>query len=153
MIKIGKFGIPVLTHTGFWPWKSKTCDPIHWDEVLVDFPNLVVIAAHLGVGWQNVLNQMGATKPNLATDFSGWQIHAQRRYREFCEALRQALDYFGPQRVLFGTDGPFYRMALSNKDYIQIIKDLPDKAPEGLNFTEDEVETMLGKGAAALLRL
>jgi len=153
LAKINELGVPVLTHSGFWPWKSKTCDPIHWDDILVDFPNLVVIAAHLGRGWQNVLNEMGVSKFNLFTDFSGWQVVAQQHYGEFCENLRQVLNYFGTARVLFGTDGPFLRMLMTNKDYVQLIRDLPDKSPEGISFTKDEVDSMLGKGAAALFGL
>ena len=151
LAKVSEFGIPVLIHSGVWIGKSKYCDPIYCDNILIDFPNLTIIAAHLGRGWQNVLFEMGAHKPNLATDFSGWQISAQRSYRAFCENLRNALDSFGRNRVFFGTDGPFYRPAMSNKDFVQLIKELPEKAPEGLHFTEEEIEAVLGGSAARIL--
>jgi predicted TIM-barrel fold metal-dependent hydrolase len=151
LAKISELGVPVLTHSGFWPHKSKYCDPIYFDDILVDFPNLNIIFAHLGRGWQNVLFEMGLHRHNAATDFSGWQIVAQMHYPIFCQNLRYTIDCFGPGRVLFGTDGPFYRPAMSNKDYIQLIKDLPQNAPDGITFTEEEVEAILGGAAAGML--
>jgi len=153
LAKANDLGVPILTHCGVWLGKSKYCDPIYLDDVLLDFPHMVIIAAHLGRGWQNVLFEMGAHRPNLATDFSGWQLAAQQHYHLFCQNLRFALDAFGPGRVLFGTDGPFYRPAMSNKDFINIVRSLPENAPQGINFSETEVEGMLGANAAAMLGL
>jgi len=116
--KASEIGVPVLTHTGIWPGKSKYCDPIHFDNILIDFPNLTIIAAHLGRGWQNVLFEMGAHRPNLVTDFSGWQIVAQQHYHHFCQNLRYAIDAFSPGRVLFGSDGPFYTPAMPSGAFL-----------------------------------
>ncbi len=147
---INELGVPVLTHSGFWPLRSKPCDPIHFDDLLVEFPNLKIVFAHLGRGWQDLLFEMGAHRPGVATDFSGWQMHAQRDHADFCHNVRRALDALGPGRVLFGTDGPFLRPVISSKDWVQMVRDLPQKAPEGLTFTEAEIEAILG-GAAAFL--
>jgi uncharacterized protein len=151
--KASELNVPVLTHTGIWLGKSKYCDPIYLDNILLEFPNIVIIAAHLGRGWQNVLFEMGAHRSNLLTDFSGWQLVSQQHYDLFCQNLRFALDAFGPGRVLFGTDGPFYRPAMPNKDFIQQVRSLPEKAPEGIQFSKEEVEGMLGGNAAIMLGL
>lgn len=149
--KISNLNVPVLIHSGIWLGISKTCDPIHFDNILLSFPNLTIIAAHLGRGWQNVLFEMGAHRPNLLTDFCGWQIVSQQHYDIFCQNLRFALTAFGPERVLFGSDGPFYTPAMTNKDFIQLIRDLPKNAPEGIAFSAEEVDAMLGGGAAGIL--
>jgi hypothetical protein len=39
---------------------------------------------------------------------------------------------------------------LPAKEYIQLLKELPEKAPEGIPFTEDEVDGILGHNAYAL---
>ena len=98
-----------------------------------------------------MLFEMGAQRPNAATDFSGWQARAKQHYQEFCTNLRHAMDSLGAYRVLFGTDGPFYRLAMSSKDYVQMIKDLPKKPVVGITFTSEEVEALLGKNATRIL--
>ena len=151
--KISRLNVPVLIHSGIWLGPSKTCDPIHFDNLLLNFPDLTVIAAHLGRGWQNVLFEMGAHRPNLMTDFSGWQLVSQQHFDMFCQNLRFALTAFGPERVLFGTDGPFYNPAMPGKDFIQLIRSLPDNAPEGIPFSTDEVDAMLGASAGRMFGL
>jgi hypothetical protein len=42
---------------------------------------------------------------------------------------------------------------MSNKDYIQIVKDLPQNAPDGITITEEEVTAILGGAAARILGL
>lgn len=153
--RVCELGVPLLSHTGQMPLPlyDKYCDPVYLDDILVDFPNLTVIAAHLGEGWHNTLFAMALYKLNLVTDFSRWQLAARNHYHYFCQHLRQALDMFGSDRVLFGTDGPYLRAIMTDKDYVQLVKDLPIKAPEGISFTEAEVEAMLGGNAARILGL
>lgn len=151
--RVCDLGVPVLFHTGQGLLYDKYCDPVYLDDLLVDFPELTIIAAHLGHGWHNTLFAMAMFKLNLATDFSQWQFAARDHYHYFCEVLRRALDSFGSDRVLFGTDGPYLRPGMPDKDWVQLIKDLPTKAPEGITFTEAEVEAMLGGNAARILGL
>lgn len=152
--RASRLGVPVVVHTGQMapaPLRIKYGDPVYLDDILVDFPNLTVIAAHMGFGWHEQLFYMGALKFNLATDISAWQDVARSNYHKFCEVLRQALDRLGADRVLFGTDGPFPRLLVSSKDYLEIIRELPRKAPEGIGFTEEEVAAILGGNAARIL--
>jgi len=147
--------LAVVVHTGqiVYPLKSRFCDPIYLDDILVDFPEVKIQAAHLGFGWHDELNQMGATKPNLYTDFSGWQRTAARSRESFCRALRDTLDHFGPQRVFFGTDGPYLRAMMKDADFVRLVRELPTNAPAGIRFSEDEVRWILGDGAANFLGL
>ena len=153
--KIADYKIPVICHTGaiLQPLYSKGCDPLWLDELCADFPDQIVVAAHLGHGYGRELNHLGACKTNLWTDISDLQRRASHEFRYFCESLRGALDSFGPDRVLFGTDGPYLRPVLSDRDYVQLVKDLPSKAPEGISFTNEEVEAILGGNAARLYNL
>ncbi len=144
-----EFKKPVLSHTGqmVLPFRSKYCDPIYLDDVCVDYPDLWVQAAHMGFGWRHELFHMGSTRPNLIVDFSGWQIMAEENYLEFCSTLRLCLDEFTAERVLWGTDNPYLRGAMADKKWVNIIKRLPTKAPEGIKFTQEEVDLMLGGNA------
>ncbi len=156
LLEVAKeFNVPVLFHTGqiVQPLRSKYCNPTYLDDVLIDFPELTVQAAHMGFGWRYELFHMGATKTNLVVDFSGWQLIARSNFRRFCEALRECIDEFGASRVLFGTDGPYLRAAMPDKEFVDMVKSLPEKAPEGITFTEKEIEAIMGGNAKRIYKL
>ncbi len=144
-----EFKKPVLFHTGEMvsPLRSKFCDPIFLDDVCVDYPDLWIQAAHMGFGWRNNLFHLGSCKPNLTVDIAGWQDTARDNYHEFCSTLRLCLDEFTSERVLFGTDNPYFRAILPDKKFVNLIKRLPTKAPEGILFTPEEVDLILGGNA------
>ena len=82
-----------------------------------------------------------------------WAPFAIGHYNLFCRELRALIDYAGVEKVLFGTDNPLYEVLEPTKDWIQLIKDLPTKAPAGITFTEEEVSAMLGDNATSLFGL
>jgi predicted TIM-barrel fold metal-dependent hydrolase len=67
--------------------------------------------------------------------------------------LRDIIDYAGVSKVLFGTDNPISSIIEPTKNWIQLLKDLPVNAPEGIKFTEEEMEAILGGNAASILGL
>jgi predicted TIM-barrel fold metal-dependent hydrolase len=144
-----EFKKSVLFHVGqmVQPLRSKYCDPVYLDDVCLDYPDLWIQAAHMGWGSRYELFRLGFCKTNLIVDFSGWQPDAQANYHEFCASLRECLNNFSAERVLWGTDNPYMRGILPDKDWIQMINDLPLKAPEGITFTQEEVDAMLGGNA------
>ena len=152
---IADYGIPVITHTGasIPPTSSKYCDPIYLDEMLLKFPEVNVIAAHMAYGHRNQLFSLGWQRPNLYTDISAWQSTALSNYPKFARTIRDALDHFGTERVLFGTDSPYFWAIMPEKDYVQTIRELPNRCPEDIKFTENEVEMILGGNAKRLLNL
>ncbi|MEW6261446.1 MAG: amidohydrolase family protein [Thermodesulfobacteriota bacterium] len=147
--------VPVVFHTGHivQPLYSKYCDPMYLDDVCVDFPELTIIAAHMGHGFRDQIMHQGACKTNLWTDCSDWQRRAAHEPHLFAETLRAALDNFTSERVMFGTDGPYLRMVLPDKNFIEIVKSLPEAAPGGIKFTQEEIDAVLGGNAARLYGL
>jgi len=151
--KAAELQLPVTCHTGQLgaaPLRGKYGDPIHLDDLVQDFPDLKITAGHMAFGWHEQLFYLAGLKYNLATDVSAWQDVARANFRKFCEVLRQALDRLGPDRVLFGTDNPFVAALMSTKDYAELIRGLPQNAPEGILFTDAEVTAILGENAAKL---
>ena len=154
--KVSEFNLPVTCHTGQLgaaPLRAKYGDPIYLDDVVQDFPDLKVTAGHMAFGWHEQLFYLAGLRYNLLTDVSAWQDVAKANYVKFCQVLRHALDRLGPQRILFGTDNPFVAALMSTKDYADVIKDLPQNAPDGITFTEAEVNGILGDNAATILSL
>ena len=151
--KLESWGLPLLAHTGpmFEPLEPKFSHPKELDRVLADFPNLTVIAAHLGVGWWRELIEVAQRRPNLVTDFSAFQHEAAQNYDRFCHVLRRCLDGFGADRVLFGCDGPVWTLWYSRKWWVDLVRALPERSEAGIRFTQAEVNAMLYQNAERLL--
>ena len=120
-------------------------------RVLLDFPDLTVIVAHLANEYWRDLIALGKACENVMCDICAKLIVARQNYGQFCHILRRYLDEFGKERVMFGTDAPLLERAASSKDWVDIIKSLPDKAPAPYHFTEEEVSAILEGNARRVL--
>lgn len=145
----------LLTHTGplMPPSRAKYTDPLMIADLAVDFPDLKVVAAHMGQANWRSWAALATHQPNLYGDLAMWDAFAFGKYELFCRELRDLMDYAGAEKVLFGTDNPIYGIVISTKEWIQLIKDLPTNAPNGIKFTQEEVDGILGGNAAAMLGL
>jgi predicted TIM-barrel fold metal-dependent hydrolase len=154
--KACEWKIPVLIHSGIMmvPLRSKYSQSINFDDLGADFPDLPIIAAHSGgtFGYTQMISIM-MIKLNIMADISAWQVTAAKNYLHFCKALRDLMDFAEPERIFFGSDSPSFRSVMSNKDWIQLIKDLPKKAADGITFREEEIAALLGGNAQKLLKL
>jgi predicted TIM-barrel fold metal-dependent hydrolase len=148
--------LPVIIHSGHMmvPLRSKYSQTIHLDDLGVDFPDLPIIAAHAGgsFGYKQLLSLMGI-KVNIMADISSWQVYVQKDYPGFCRILREFIDFTETERIFFGSDSPSFRSMMSNMDWVQLVKDLPNNAPEGIDFTEAEINLILGGNAQRILGL
>lgn len=146
--------VPVLTDSGpiSAPLYSKYSHPIHVDEVLVDFPDLDLIVAHMSLGWWRDLLAIADMKinTNLYIDISGWQDRAADHPTEFATAVRGFVDALGADRVHFGTDDPVFDPVHPKEEWVAHVEGLVERETEP-QFTQSEVDTILGDGAATLL--
>jgi predicted TIM-barrel fold metal-dependent hydrolase len=145
----------LLTHTGPLPppARCRFAEPALLADLAVDFPELPVIAAHMGaIDWRSWAN-LAAHQPNLYGDLAMWDAYAFGRYELFCRELRDILDYAGASKVLFGTDNPIFNTIEPTRNWIRLLKDLPSNAPKGISFTEAEIDAILGGNAASILGL
>jgi len=120
-------------------------------RVLVDFPKLTVLVAHLGYEFWRDLIALGKVRENVMCDFCAWQGIAKERYGQFCHILRKFLDEFGRERVMFGTDAPLLEDTMSSKEWVEMVRNLPHQSPPHYPFTEEEVSALLGGNARRLL--
>lgn len=142
----------LLTHTGYHPGgRCKYTSLELICDILVDFPNLKVIAAHMGKTAWHEWAGLAHDFPNLYGDLAVWSRYADRNYDFFCRQLRELTFYAGAEKVLWGTDDPFENYTVSTDRFLQMLRDLPEKAPKGYEFSQEEVELMLGGNAARLL--
>jgi len=150
---VAKYKGVLLTHTGplMPPSRAKFAHPSLLADIGVDFPEVSVIAAHMGsIEWRAWAN-LAAHQPTLHGDLAMWDAYAFGNYRLFCRELRDILDYAGKNKVLFGTDNPIFDIVEPTRNWIGLLKDLPQNAPDGIRFTDEEVAGILGNNAARML--
>jgi predicted TIM-barrel fold metal-dependent hydrolase len=70
------------------------------DDVLLDFPELVVVGGHVGFPWIDELASLAFKYPNLYVDTSAYAVH--RLPPVFVDFMKG----HGSSRVLFGTNWP-----------------------------------------------
>lgn len=102
--------LPVLFHTGHsgigtnMPGgggiRLKYGNPMHIDDVAVDFPDLPIIMAHPSFPWQDEAISVCLHKPTVYIDLSGWSP------KYFSPTLVQYANTLLKNKVLFGSDYP-----------------------------------------------
>jgi len=124
--KASEYGVPVLLHTGevLKPLYFKYCQPIHVQEVAMDFPDLPIILAHAGGCWYSEAVAI------CSNDSVSWQ------------------------RVLFGSDYPFLKLLVNQERWVKAFTEIPDSVKEqGIKFKDEEITGIMGGNAARILGL
>jgi uncharacterized protein len=133
-----ELGVPFCTqvgHTG--PLRSsETGRPIPYlDDVALDFPDLVIVAGHIGYPWTEEMVALARKYPNVHIDTSAYTA------RRYPPELVRYLQTDGRKKVLFGSNWPMIA---------------PEKALEHLDDLELEPEAcrrFLGENARAVFGL
>jgi uncharacterized protein len=107
---IAEAGLPVLFHTGHsgigtglpggGGIRLKYSNPMHVDDVAVDFPELTIVLAHPSFPWQDEAISVALHKRQVYIDLSGWSP------KYFPPILIQYANTLLRDRVLFGSDYP-----------------------------------------------
>jgi predicted TIM-barrel fold metal-dependent hydrolase len=102
--------LPALFHTGQTGAGAGTrggggirlaySNPIHLDDVAVDFPDMPIILAHPSFPWQEEALSVATHKPQVYIDLSGWSP------KYFPAILIQYANTLLKHKMLFGTDFP-----------------------------------------------
>jgi len=155
--KAQELRIPLLFHTGTetTPAYSKYCHPVFLDEVANDFPGINIIMAHCGSCWWPEGAELASYKPNLFVDLATWQNKTRRwPIEEFYKPLRHIINIAGRHKVMFGTDWPIMKLYLSQADWVKKFTEIPEEVRQaGIEFTENEINGILGGNAARVLGL
>jgi len=151
---LNEFGYPLLTHCSPLPHsKAKFAHPLHLDDIAADFPKLQIIAAHMGHLWWHDWAALAQFKENINGDLAMWQLIAIARPAIFRRYLREILDNIGPHQIVWATDGPVFEPHISSAKFIEIMRGLTKKGADGIVFTQEEVDAMLGGNAARIFKL
>lgn len=136
--KAQDLGIPVMIHTGSSIFKGarlKYGDPLHMDDLAVDFPELTLLMVHSGRGfWYDRAYFLAKLHANMYMEISGLP---PQKLLDYFPKLERVAD-----KIIFGSDWPGMPHIKRN---IEIIRALPLK--------EETKEKILGGNAARILGL
>ncbi len=131
-----ELGVPVSINIGIpGPRVRSRCqDPVLLEDVLIDFPDLVVIGAHMGHPYEELLIEYLLKWPNLYLSNSAYLAKYMHPGLVTFMGSRR-----GKGRVLFASDHPFLPMERA----LEAARSLP--------LPEDALAEFLGDAAARLL--
>ncbi|MEW6554731.1 MAG: amidohydrolase family protein [Actinomycetota bacterium] len=144
-------------HTGFcWvpPGKSKYALPLQLDDVARDFPDLKLVAFHMGYPYCDDLNMVAMGHPNIYPCLSlliPWALSAPRK---FAKILGEAMRFVGPDRIIWGCD--YAGFGVQIKAAVQGLRDFqfPEDMQEDYGYpalTDDDRAKIFGLNLAGLL--
>lgn len=106
-------GCPAIFHMGdclnsVKAAKLKYAQPLHIDDVAVDYPGMSFIIAHVGYPWVRDTAEVCYKNSNVYTDISGFVYGKFQREDQlkFEKMLNEFLSISGTDKLLFGTDWP-----------------------------------------------
>ena len=118
-VKAQELKIPIIFHVGssiFKGTRLKYSDPIHLDDVAVDFPDLTIVMAHSGRGfWYDECFFLSRFHKNVYMDITGLPPQNLLNYFPEFEKNRE--------KIIFGSDWP--AMPTDIGENIESIKSLP----------------------------
>lgn len=136
--KAAELGLPMVFHTGYDPVSPKCihATPEGVRQVAVDFPNLVMVAAHTGgLAFYEGSWEIYQDLPNLYFDT------AIASYTFTPESYRKIIDFYGAERFIFATDNPW---GSGEKDSAFI---------EALHLSKKEQDLILYQNAQKVFKL
>ena len=156
-----EMNVPVTFHTSpaGAPAISRYAHPINISDIHRTFPDLPVIYAHAGHGpWWEECAYLAHGHPLGYLDLSQWPGDARRDMGSFVKKLARMRDIVGAHRILWASDFAFGPSTHGDRSplphWLKTFRDLPTRGEEfGVEFTQEEVDLMLGGNAQRLLGL
>jgi predicted TIM-barrel fold metal-dependent hydrolase len=109
--KIEELGLPIIAHSGaaaLLDDPEQHARPANFVDVLRNFPGLTLVLAHMARGYLDETAEIMQTHPNVYLDSSG---AIEGTFASHLLSDEEAMDMIrrvGPDRVLFGSDWPWY---------------------------------------------
>jgi predicted TIM-barrel fold metal-dependent hydrolase len=135
-------GLAVLSHSGSAHGPFQWAEPAAFAPVLRDHPGLTVVLAHLGGGRWRQTAELAAAFPNVVFDLCEVIEWTGAPDAPTDQQLAALIREAGPDRVVMGSDWPWYDLAHT----VQRVHELP-------GLSDDERDGILGGNAARLLGL
>lgn len=157
--KCTELGVPVMIHTGIkalrWQWLQYN-DPVYVDQVATDFPDLKIVMCHGGFPWSDEFLVVAYSNPNIWVDIT-FLDYIERTFRReglVESTVRQLYDLIGPERLLWGSEGPAMFLSMFGEHGVEYYRKSQEYLVRRFDFlSEEDQANILGGNAARLLGL
>ena len=155
--KAQELNIVLDIHTGFcWvpPGKSKHALPIQLDDVARDFPELRIVAFHMGYPYCDDLNMIAMGHPNVYVSLSllvPWALTAPRK---FAKIIGEAMRWVGPDKIIWGCDYAGFSVQIGAAVLGLREFQIPEDMQEGYGYlpiTDEDRRKIFGENLGKLL--
>ncbi len=153
--KIQELGVPLFVHTGFsWciPGRSEYCLPWLLEEVCEEFPDLTILAYHMGYPFTDALNMCAAKYPNLYIGTSLLPQFGHGASRRAQKLLGEAILWAGIDKIVWGTDVGANRLEVEVLKRFQFGEDVQKDYGYRL-LTEEDRANWAGLNLARILKV
>ena len=123
-------------------------NPIDLHRVALEHPGVHFVIPHFGAGYFREALMLGDLAPNVYLDTSSsnsW-VKYETPDIDLKTVFRKALDVYGPQRLLFGSDSSFFPRGWNDgviRTQLQVLQDLA--------VSEEDVRSILGANLKRLI--
>jgi len=141
--KIEELGLPIITHSGAAALAGdpeEHARPANFVDVLRNFPGLTLVLAHMARGYLDETLEIMQTYPSVHLDSSGAIEGTMASHTLSDEEAVAMIRRVGPDRVLFGSDWPWFHPV---KD-AQRMDSLPLSAEEKRLIFYENAQRVLG---------
>lgn len=133
--------LPVIFHAGRFASPETYSRPKNFAEVLESFPQLTLVMAHIGTGYEDEAITLAREYSNLMFDCSAIISNTTPDGDVTEERLTAIIKEIGVERVMFGSDFPWYDPADSLERLLR------------LDFSEEEKQLLLAENTIRIYRL
>jgi len=105
--KLQQLEVPLFVHSGASyciPGRSAYANPQMFEDVCEDFPDLTILAYHMGYPFNDSLNICAAKYPNLYIGTSLLPLFGHGIGRRSQEMMAEAIIWAGMDKIVWGTD-------------------------------------------------
>ncbi len=141
----GKYGVPVMIHTGDTYSKGakvRQAHPLLVDDVAVDYPDVQFVMCHLGNPWFQDAAEVLYKNDNVFADISGLTLgeFSTEFERYMLQRVKDMIAYMGDpgSQLLYGSDWPLVAMG----PYVKFLA--------GLELDAEQLENVAWRTAARL---
>jgi uncharacterized protein len=125
--KLQELRVPLFIHTGASyciPGRSQYAYPLLLEDVCEDFPELTILAYHMGYPFTDALNICAAKYPNLYIGTSMLPLFGHGIGKRSQQLLAEAVMWAGIDKVIWGTDAGANALDVGFLEKIQISEEL-----------------------------
>jgi len=136
---VQELDLALLAHSGRSESPTQYAEPKYFGEVLLRFPKLRLVLAHIGADFYDQARALATKYPNVSFDCSGLlrPTHFKLSDKELVALFRD----IGVERILFGSDFPVNNRSLALEHFF------------GLPLTEQEKRLIAGENAMRIYKL